>query len=183
MRDPGSVAILAAVAVVAAAVLARPAALALVHATRLLARLPRRAADRVGRASVRGAAWGLLGSGAVLVTGTSAVGAAPAPVALPTTGPAAAARLPAGPLTPEVYVVAPGDCLWTIARDHLPRGASDGDVAAAWPRWWRDNRVVIGPDPGLIHPGTRLVVPLRFRSTGTSTTAAEAAASFDPDRR
>ena len=32
-------------------------------------------------------------------------------------------------------------------------------VARSWPRWWSANRGVIGSDPNLIHPGTRLVPP------------------------
>jgi resuscitation-promoting factor RpfA len=52
-----------------------------------------------------------------------------------------------------------GDSLWTIAARRLPPGASDADVAAFWPLMFRHNRRVVGPDPDLIHPGTRLRVP------------------------
>jgi len=57
--------------------------------------------------------------------------------------------------------VRPGDTLWAIAGRRLPPAASDADVAAAWPRWFRRNRGLVGPDPDLIHPGTRLRVPPR----------------------
>jgi nucleoid-associated protein YgaU len=58
------------------------------------------------------------------------------------------------------HTVRPGDTLWGIAAAHLP---------PAWPsaaivdRYWRQvygaNRAVVGPDPDLIHPGTRLLLP------------------------
>ena len=48
--------------------------------------------------------------------------------------------------------VAPGDTLWNIADRRLGAGAS-------WPAIYRLNRDVIGPDPGVITPGQRLVLP------------------------
>jgi resuscitation-promoting factor RpfA len=57
--------------------------------------------------------------------------------------------------------VHPGDTLWAIAARRLPPDASDADVSTAWPRWFRRNRGLIGPDPDLIHPGTHLRVPPR----------------------
>lgn len=61
---------------------------------------------------------------------------------------------------PEATVtVRPGDTLWDLAAAHLPAGASDTDVAAAWPRWHAANLAVVGADPDLIHPGQVLVVP------------------------
>ena len=59
---------------------------------------------------------------------------------------------------PTVTVQA-GDSLWAIAERLLPAGATDADVAAAWPRLYDANRDVVGPDPGLIHPGEILTVP------------------------
>ncbi|MDO8108596.1 hypothetical protein Q6348_15465 [Isoptericola sp. b441] len=53
-----------------------------------------------------------------------------------------------------------GDCLWSIAASHLPPGASDAEVAAAWPAWYAANRATIGPDPGLLLPGQVLVQPV-----------------------
>ena len=48
--------------------------------------------------------------------------------------------------------VAPGDTLWGIAARRLGAGAS-------WPAIYALNRDVIGPDPGVITPGQRLVLP------------------------
>jgi hypothetical protein len=56
-------------------------------------------------------------------------------------------------------IVAEGDSLWSVAAQHLGAGATDHDVAQEWPRWYRANRDVIGDDPGLLHPGTRLLPP------------------------
>lgn len=53
----------------------------------------------------------------------------------------------------------PGDSLWSITADHLPRGVDPARVARAWPRWFAANRAVIGDDPGLIRPGQLLHVP------------------------
>lgn len=55
------------------------------------------------------------------------------------------------------YVVAPGDCLWTIARAH--GATTDAEIAQAWPTWWEENREVIGADPDLIYPGQVLRIP------------------------
>lgn len=56
-------------------------------------------------------------------------------------------------------VVAPGDSLWRIAARWLGPGATDAQIAQAWPRWYAANRQLIGPDPNLIRPGQRLVPP------------------------
>jgi hypothetical protein len=98
------------------------------------------------------------------VTGDGALTLAPAPVAAPVAA-AAPAALQAGtapaaaPPPREVVVVAPGDTLWTIAARHLPPGASDAQVAAAWPAWFEANAVVIGPDPDVLATGAVLAVP------------------------
>lgn len=60
---------------------------------------------------------------------------------------------------PATYVVEPGDTLWSVARRHLGRRATDAEVAMAWPRWYRANSTVIGADPDLIVPGTVLRSP------------------------
>jgi resuscitation-promoting factor RpfA len=59
----------------------------------------------------------------------------------------------------HVVLVHPEDTLWDIAASSLPIAHSDADVARAWPRWYATNREVIGPDPGNIRPGQRLVPP------------------------
>lgn len=180
----------------------------LLAAALLLRGLPRRA-RRAGAAGVAlraavhralddGAAR-LARRGAALVVGAVSPLAALAPTAraVPAveTAPLAVAPHPGALPQPghgrpaPVYVVRPGDCLWDIARRHLPHGATDAQVARAWPRWYAANRAVIGRDPGLLIPGTRLRVPDR-RPTGTSSThhpssprPRVAASSLDPDRR
>jgi resuscitation-promoting factor RpfA len=58
------------------------------------------------------------------------------------------------------YTVRPGDTLWGIAAAHLaPAARSAAGVDRYWRRVYRANRAALGPDPDLIHPGTRLVVP------------------------
>jgi len=62
-----------------------------------------------------------------------------------------------------VRVVRPGDSLWVIAADQLAattgKSPAPQAIAAEWPLWWEANRDLIGPDPGLLHPGTALHVP------------------------
>ncbi len=58
------------------------------------------------------------------------------------------------------YVIRPGDTLWDVAAAHLPRGSrSPGRIDRYWRRIHAANRGVLGDDPHLIHPGTRLVLP------------------------
>ena len=76
------------------------------------------------------------------------VAVAPAAVAAPLASP-----------TETAVEVAPGDTLWDIAARRLGAGAS-------WPALYALNRDVIGPDPGVIRPGQRLVLP--SGSTGGS---------------
>ncbi|TQM62342.1 LysM peptidoglycan-binding domain-containing protein [Humibacillus xanthopallidus] len=59
----------------------------------------------------------------------------------------------------DAVTVRRGDSLWSIAARHLEAGASDAEVARAWPRWYAANRTVIGENPDLIRPGTQLVPP------------------------
>lgn len=73
----------------------------------------------------------------------------------------AVAPRPAPHRTPErdVVVVRPGDSLWAIARRELPPGASDAAVTDRWHEIYAANRDVIGPDPDLVRPGQRLLLP------------------------
>lgn len=48
--------------------------------------------------------------------------------------------------------VAPGDTLWGLAAEHLGR-------AERWPEIYALNRAVVGADPDLIQPATRLRMP------------------------
>jgi nucleoid-associated protein YgaU len=74
--------------------------------------------------------------------------------------PAAAPTPPPAPL-PELrqVVVRPGDTLWDLVAAELGGEATDSQIAAEWPRWYAANRSQIGPDPGRLYPGQRLVVP------------------------
>ena len=87
----------------------------------------------------------------------------PTPAASATAAPAFASASPgnaaeATPRQAEVVVRA-GDSLWRIAAQHLDPLASPAQIAAAWPGWYAANRDVVGPDPGLIHPGQVLSRP------------------------
>jgi nucleoid-associated protein YgaU len=56
-------------------------------------------------------------------------------------------------------VVRPGDSLWRLAAERAGARASPRQVADLV-RWTHHrNRAVIGPDPDLLHPGQRLVLP------------------------
>ncbi len=73
--------------------------------------------------------------------------------------PAVAVPIPSTRPPAAAVTVHAGDSLWRIAAAHLPAGSSDADVASAWPLWYAANRDVVGPDPGLIHPGQLLTAP------------------------
>lgn len=53
---------------------------------------------------------------------------------------------------PKIYVVKPGDSLWKIAKLQLGDGRKYKAIYDA-------NKAVIGPDPNLIKPGMKLVMP------------------------
>lgn len=91
-------------------------------------------------------------------------GQAPEPGWLPTRpeatpDPLAISLLSRGEAAADAVVVRRGDTLWDIAARHLGEDADAGAIAAAWPRWYAANKSLIGPDPDLILPGTRLVPP------------------------
>jgi len=56
---------------------------------------------------------------------------------------------------PKVYVVKPGDSLWKIAKLQLGSGSK-------WSQIYQiaDNRKTIGPNPNLIFPGQKLILPV-----------------------
>jgi nucleoid-associated protein YgaU len=176
-------ALVRAVLVVSAVLLVRPA-LALVAS--LATALP----GRVGRLAAGAAAALRPGIARRLLAAALGLGV-PAVAAL-SGSPAVSARgLDAR--APAEVVVAPGDNLWDIARRHLPPGSGAAAVATAWPQWYAANRDRIGPDPSLLHVGTRLRVP-DLRRTGTSASqhhrpspvsapSRTSAQSLDPDRR
>ncbi|MCD1145737.1 hypothetical protein LQU92_10900 [Kocuria sp. LUK] len=75
----------------------------------------------------------------------------------PAPGPAAgdlAARTVDGRVT-----VRRGDSLWSLAAAALGPGATDAEIARAWPRWHALNRAVLGDDPDRLLPGQQLEVP------------------------
>jgi nucleoid-associated protein YgaU len=105
-------------------------------------------------------------------SGTPSAGPAPrsaAPAGSTTTAPTGsghptapgktAAPIRAGNPGPAV-TVRPGDSLWTIASAELGPAATDPQIAIAWPYWYRANRQLIGRDPNLLRPGTRLNRPV-----------------------
>lgn len=59
----------------------------------------------------------------------------------------------------STVVVARGDCLWSLAAATLPGTATNSSVARHTERWYRANADVIGADPNLLLPGTRLRAP------------------------
>lgn len=65
---------------------------------------------------------------------------------------------PAGPAG-TVWTVRPGDCLWSLAEDHLGEAAPAALVDRTWRAVYRANRAAIGGDPDLLRPGTRLTLP------------------------
>lgn len=96
------------------------------------------------------------------VTGPDAPPPPPAPAPSAPPPPAPEAPAPALAKAGTVVVVQPGDSLWSLAERSLHRSGAaptDRQVAQAWPRWWSANRAVIGDDPDLLLPGTRLQPP------------------------
>lgn len=145
-------------------------------------RTGRTAASAGGTVGVRGLLTVLAGAGTALASAPSA-SAAPTPISAPVSAPATAAASPAPrpAAAPTTYVVRPGDSLWAIAARHLGPGASNAEIAAEWPRWYRANREVIGSNPSLLYVGTRLAVP-HGRRTGTSASPHSTPAPSGPDR-
>ena len=78
-------------------------------------------------------------------------------VAAPATLNARRSTPPAGAVVVQV-----DDSLWRLAAGLLPDGAGDAAVTAAWHALYDANRAVVGADPDLIRPGTRLTVPDRL---------------------
>ncbi|KAE8763935.1 LysM peptidoglycan-binding domain-containing protein [Georgenia thermotolerans] len=88
-----------------------------------------------------------------------------APGARPSPAPPSVAPSPPAPAAPtDRHVVTAGESLWAIAADHLPDSATDAEIAAVWPRWYRANAAVIGGDPDLIQPGQLLQAPTKESS-------------------
>jgi nucleoid-associated protein YgaU len=96
----------------------------------------------------------LVGAGPAAASSTLAAGPGPTSrTALP---------VPARPVDGDRrdrVVVRPGDTLWALAADRLPRSAGAAQVLEAVEVLHRANREQIGPDPDVLRPGQRLVVP------------------------
>lgn len=113
--------------------------------------------ERAQSGSVTDLVGGLLltsGSPGPVTAAPSPTPAPPTP-APPTPAPPAPTRAPVG----GQHVVAAGESLWSIARAAVPAPGGAAAVAAYWPRLHEANHAVIGPDPDLITPGQRLVLP------------------------
>src|SRR4051794_40326912 len=134
---------------------------ALSAAPGVLGRLARVVAPRIVPAAMRGA-LGLtiaaLPAAATLPSSAWADNGRPSPAWLPPSldRPATSTPVRVSAAHHASYVVRPGDCLWSIARDHLGVHPSHAAVAARWPQWYAANERVIGVDPDLIRPGQRL---------------------------
>ncbi|MGW3654972.1 transglycosylase SLT domain-containing protein [Streptomyces sp. NPDC005151] len=89
-----------------------------------------------------------------------------------TVAPAAAPAKPAAvrAATPSIYSVISGDTLYKIALSH--------SVSGGWQQLYKDNRAVIGADPGVIHAGQKLTIGAKAAPAAVeSTTAASTAAA------
>lgn len=60
---------------------------------------------------------------------------------------------------PSSVTVRAGDTLWSIAARALGPSASNTDIARAWPLWYSENRLTIGPNPHYLVPGWQLHAP------------------------
>ena len=74
-------------------------------------------------------------------------------------------------------LVHPGDCLWSITESLVGTRSTAADIARAWPRLHRANRDVVGPDPDVLRPGTRLRVPADLTADLTTAPSAPAGAA------
>ncbi|MGX7679198.1 LysM peptidoglycan-binding domain-containing protein [Jatrophihabitans sp. DSM 45814] len=64
---------------------------------------------------------------------------------------------------PTSMTVKRGDSLWLIAAHRLGPQTTAAQIAREWPRWYAQNRSVVGDDPGLLVPGEQLNAPSRER--------------------
>ncbi len=125
-----------------------------------VAALLHRAAARIAPYAARRLVTAALGLSLVALTAGPASADATYPALdWPTIAAPPVAAAPAAPAAAVVRTVRPGDSLWRIAAQSLGPHASTAQIALSWPTWWQANRAVIGDDPDLLHPGTRLTPP------------------------
>ena len=112
--------------------------------------------------------WVLVACGVAAVSAGAPVATAAAPghhqpaaTSLPYPDRAVAPGRPhhAAPPPVSTVVVRPGDSLWLIAARTLGPHPAAGDVTLRWHALYAANRARIGPDPDLIQPGLRLLLP------------------------
>ncbi len=134
---------------------------ALLAAAQLPGTAGRRARRALGAIAPRVAT--LAAGGALATSGLVSSAAADAPPPSLDWAAAPVAVTPASDPPPSAadtdHVVTAGESLWAIAAARLPADAAALEIAAEWQRWYATNRDVIGPDPGLIHPGQVLRAP------------------------
>lgn len=87
----------------------------------------------------------------------------PGALASPASSPAPSTSKPTH--VAATHTVVPGECLWRIAESELGPQASDAQIAARWPQWWKANAAVIGDNPDLILPGQQLTPPAQDGAT------------------
>jgi hypothetical protein len=91
-----------------------------------------------------------------LSRGIAAAGTGGAVLVLPVLGATGAQAAQAGPAAakpaaaPKTYVVAAGDSLSKIAREH--------SIDGGWKKLYQDNRGALGDNPRMIHPGLKLTL-------------------------
>jgi nucleoid-associated protein YgaU len=73
----------------------------------------------------------------------------------------------------DEIVVRRGDNLWTLTERYLGPGATDGQIAVVWRRWFAANRSVLTAGPDHLVPGMRLRPPDLLAATGTESRVAD----------
>ncbi|MFE6756859.1 transglycosylase SLT domain-containing protein [Streptomyces sp. NPDC057684] len=114
-----------------------------------------------------------------LTRGLAAAGTGAAVLALPVLGATSASAAQAAPAAksaaaPATYVVAAGDTLSKIAQEH--------SLSGGWKKLYQDNRVTIGDNPGLIHPGVKLTLGKKSPAKPAQKPAATRASAERADR-
>ncbi|WP_405484508.1 transglycosylase SLT domain-containing protein [Streptomyces sp. NBC_00009] len=111
--------------------------------------------------------------------GLAAAGTGAAVLALPVLGATSAVAATAAPAAksaaaPATYVVAAGDTLSKIAREH--------SLSGGWKQLYQDNRATLGDNPGLIHPGVKLTLGKKSTAEPAQKPAASRASAERADR-